>query len=491
MLIGKISDNSEFIYLKVIGNQMRKILVAATLAVVLSGCQTLDLNRLETADLDNRVQELKYQQKLSAYVQESKISNSSKRNSDWRLWQTPIPNAANYDLWERIRSGFKLDADQYLQKQVKAELNWFARHQDYLDRVATRASLYMFHIVEELEKNDLPLELALLPIVESAYEPYAYSHGKAAGLWQFIPSTGRLFGMDQNHWYDARRDIITSTTGAIKFLNSLKNQFGDWLLGLAAYNSGNGRVSGAIKSNRARGKGTSFWSLNLPKETRAYVPKLLALAQIVANPEKYGVRLKSIPNHPYFKEVDTHGQIDLAFVADLADMDIQDLYRLNPALNRWATNPQGPHRLLVPYDIADNLQLKLDTLQASERMKWAKYSVKSGDTLLSIANKYKTTTEVIRGANQLNTNLISAGKQILVPIPSGAASLYASEARQKMLAKEKFYTASRIYYKVRKGDSLWSIARKYKVTPSKLASWNRMSVNSKIYPGKRLVILRR
>lgn len=470
---------------------MQRVLVIVILGLILSGCQSMDFNAFEAPDINNRVQELKYQQKLSAYVQESRISNSSKRNSDWRLWQAPVPNVANYDLWERIRSGFKLDADKYMQKQVRAELNWYARHQSYLDRVATRASLYMFHIVEELEKHDLPLELALLPIVESAYEPYAYSHGKAAGLWQFIPSTGRLFGMHQNHWYDGRRDVLTSTQGAIKFLKSLKNEFGDWLLGLAAYNSGNGRVRGAIRSNRARGRGTSFWNLRLPRETRAYVPKLLALAQIVANPEKYGVRLKTIANHPYFKEVNTHGQIDLAFVADLAEMDIQDLYRLNPELNRWATNPQGPHKLLVPYDIADNLQLKLDTLQMSERMKWVKYSVKSGDTLLSIANKYKSTTEVIRSANKLNTNLISAGKEILVPIPSGAASFYASEARQKMLAKERFYTASRIYYRVRRGDSLWSIARKYRVTPRKLAAWNNMTVKSKLYAGKRLVILRR
>lgn len=232
---------------------------------------------------------------------------------------------------------------------MKARIAWYARHQAYLDRVAERATPYLFHIVEEIERRGMPMELALLPIVESAFHPFAYSRSHASGIWQFIPGTGRNYGLKQNWWYDGRRDIVAATDAALRYLDKLNKEFhGNWLHALAAYNTGERNVGRAIKRNRKAGKQTDFWSLRLPRETRGYVPSLLAVAELLAEPEKYGITWQTIENKPYFTQVDIGGQLDLATAAGLADLSMDDLYTLNPAFNRWATAPDGPHHLLVP-----------------------------------------------------------------------------------------------------------------------------------------------
>ncbi len=259
----------------------------------------------------------------------------------------PLRPADYSDLFDRIRAGFKLpDSDH---AAIDRELEWYAGNPDYLGRAFSRADLYLYHIVTELEARGMPLELALLPVVESAFEPYAYSHSSASGLWQFIPGTGSRYNLKQDWWYDGRRDVIESTRAALDYLQALNTEFnGDWLLAIAAYNCGEMNVERAVARNQAAGLPTDFWNLKLPAETRAYVPKLLAMGRVVAHPERYGLSFNKIPNQPYFAKVDTKGQISMHVAAEIAGLTDAELYELNPAFHRWATDPSGPYSLLVP-----------------------------------------------------------------------------------------------------------------------------------------------
>ncbi|HTY93700.1 MAG TPA: transglycosylase SLT domain-containing protein, partial [Steroidobacteraceae bacterium] len=265
----------------------------------------------------------------------------------------PRLTPADYsDLFDRMRAGFRLpDSDH---SAVDRELEWYAGNPDYLGRAFSRADLYLYHIVTELEARGMPLELALLPVVESAFEPYAYSASRASGLWQFIPGTGTRYNLKQDWWYDGRRDVVESTRAALDYLQALNSEFnGDWLLAIAAYNCGEQNVERAVARNQAAGLPTDFWNLRLPAETRAYVPKLLAMARVVAHPEHYGLSFNKIPNQPYFAKVDTQGQISMHVAAEIAGLTDAELYELNPAFHRWATDPAGPYALLVPADTAE------------------------------------------------------------------------------------------------------------------------------------------
>ncbi|NND47613.1 MAG: transglycosylase SLT domain-containing protein, partial [Woeseiaceae bacterium] len=246
------------------------------------------------------------------------------------------------DVLARLRQGFTLTYDD--NRRTAAELKWFVSHPDYLNRVFTRAQRYLPYIVAELERRGMPLELALLPIVESAYDPFAYSHGRAAGLWQMIPGTAKRFGVKQNWWYDGRRDVVDSTRAALDYLEHLEGlNDGDWLNAIASYNSGEGNVLRAARKNRKANKPVDFWHLKLPRETSMYVPKLLALVEIVADPEKYQLTLPVVPDEQQFMVADIGSQLDLALAAELAGVDIDTVYQYNPGYNRWSTDPSGPH----------------------------------------------------------------------------------------------------------------------------------------------------
>jgi len=398
---------------------------------------------------------------------------------------------AHHDLWDHLRSTFALDLNQN-NPRIEAQLKWYVAHQAYLDRCFQRGSRYLYYITEQLQNNNMPGELALLPIVESAFDPFAYSHGRASGLWQFIPSTGRIYGLHQDWWYDGRRDIVSSTNAAVNYFQALSNRFkGKWLLALASYNSGAGTVLRAVRHNKARHRPTDFWHLHLPRETSAYVPKLLAIAKIVANPQKYGVTLKSIPDQPYFKVVKVGSQIDLAQAAKLADVDLDQIYLLNPGFNRWATDPKGPHRLLIPAPKAETFQTALADLPARKRLKWDHYKVRSGDTLLRIAHHFRTTPDFIRKVNRLSSNLIRQGQELLIPVASHNGSYYSLSAIQRRRAVQASYSGNgkaRINYRVRVGDTLWDIAREHHVSVRRLAKWNSMAPTDPLMPGKHLVI---
>ncbi|MDI9245480.1 LysM peptidoglycan-binding domain-containing protein [Marinobacter sp. CHS3-4] len=396
------------------------------------------------------------------------------------------------DLWVRLRAGFKLDHDVD-ERRITSQLNWYKRHPRYIDRVAERGSRYLFHILNEAEKRNLPTELVLLPVVESAFDPFAYSHGRAAGLWQFIPSTGKYFGLTQSWWHDERRDVIAATDAAFNYLERLANRFdGDYMLALAAYNSGGGTVSSAMRKNRKRNQPTDFWSLDLPRETRHYAPKLIALARIFADPEKYGIELPPLKDEPYFEVVDTGSQLDLAQAAKLANVDIDEIYLLNPSFNRWATSPDGPHRLLIPKENAETFRTALAEIAPSERVSWHSYEVSSGDTLGSIALRYGTTPSVIQQVNKLNSHIIRIGQRLMIPSASQDADTYSLSASERLSRKQdnagKRAGGKRVDYTVRSGDTFWDIAREHKIGVRELASWNGMAPGDPLMPGQDLVI---
>ncbi len=396
--------------------------------------------------------------------------------------QTPV------DIWQRVRSGFQLqDMDH---PRVKSDQNWYAKHQTYLDRTFGRADPYFYHIVEQVEARGMPMELALLPVVESAFQPFAYSHGRAAGIWQFIPGTARRFGLKIDWWYDGRRDIKASTTAALDYLEVLNKRFdGDWLLALAAYNSGEGTVSKAIRKNKKRGKGTTFWDLKLPRETQGYVPKLLAISSLVANPEQHGVSLKAIDNRPYLAEVNIGSQLDLAIAAEMAELSLEQLYTLNPAYNRWATSPDGPHLLLLPVEKATDFKEKLAQLPKQQRLKWVRHRIKNGQSLGQIAQKYKTTVKTIQTANKLRGNIIRAGNYLIIPAASQSLNSYALSEEQRLQSKQNINrNGTKIQHTVSNGDTLWDIAKAHKVSVRTLASWNGIAPRDTLRPGQKLVI---
>lgn len=462
--------------------------------LVLQGCQSLPSNfafSKSTANQETTWNQLTSSQQLSQFRHYSDAAGLNQltqaaTKSDWRFWQEP--SLPDYDLWDRLRDNFGLDISSN-DPRVLAEINWYSRHQGYFNRVTERASRYMFHVIEEIEQRNLPGELALLPIVESAYDPFAYSHGRASGMWQFIPGTARHFGLENNWWYDGRRDVLASTDAALTYLTQLHRRFDDWHLALASYNSGGGNVNRALRHNRNAGGNGTFWELKLHPETSAYVPKMIALARIIANPEEYGLTLNPLPNKPYFAAVNTQGQLDLALAAQLAEISINELYLLNPGFSQWATSPEGPHRLLVPVANAPLLEEQLAQLPPQQRMSWQRYKVKSGDSLLTIARQFHTTPNLIKEANQLRSNLIRAGQEMLIPIPSQSASEYAlSEPQRLERTQNRDRNGTRVDHQVRSGDSFWILARNHKVSVRELASWNNMAPNDPLIPGQRLVI---
>jgi membrane-bound lytic murein transglycosylase D len=393
------------------------------------------------------------------------------------------------DIWQRIATQSKIPVP-ITNKRVLTQLNWYKKHPSYMTRISSRAEPYLHWIVDEIEKRGLPLELALLPIVESAYDPFAYSPGRAAGMWQIIPGTAKHLGLEQNWWYDGRRDIEASTHAALNYLASLNKQFhGDWLHALAAYNSGGGRVRSAIRANKLRHKATDFWSLDLPKETENYVPKLLALSELLRNQEKYNLKFPQLPNEPYLASVNIGSQIDLALAAELAGVKLKTLQQLNPAFNHWATAPDGPHKLMVPQSKAQQFKQALTALPKAERLEWLRHKVVSGDSLIRIANKYRTTPEIIRSTNHVSGNTIRVGQHLLIPVASKSRQSYALSQTQRLSKLKSISRGSqKIEYNVKPGDNLWDISRTYNVSHRSLAKWNGMAPTDPLRIGQSLTI---
>ena len=394
------------------------------------------------------------------------------------------------DLLVRLRSRFTFATPN--DQVVERERAWYARNQAYLDRVFQRGDLYLFHIAGELEARGMPAELALLPVVESAFDPFAYSHGRAAGLWQIIPGTGKRLGLTQNWWSDGRRDVLESTRAALDYLQQLHDQFdGDWLLAVAGYNSGEGNVARALKKAAAAGKPQDFWGIKgyLPAETRTYVPRLLAIAALVADPAAYGVTLPELRNEARFAVVETGGQIDMALAARLAGIETDALYALNPGINRWATDPEGPHRLLLPLEQAPVFTASLAALGDRELVQWTRHRVRSGETIGGIADRYQTTVAVLREINELRGNTIRAGDYLMIPHATESLTSYTQSADSRAARQQSTpRNGERRQHVVQAGESLWSISRAYDVDVRSLASWNSMAPGDVLSVGRPLVV---
>ncbi|MCL1049030.1 LysM peptidoglycan-binding domain-containing protein [Shewanella abyssi] len=392
------------------------------------------------------------------------------------------------DIWQRIRLNMQMDIPD--EKLVRQYRDWYIKHPQHLKRVSERATPFMFLIVEELEKRNLPIELALLPIVESAFDPFAYSHGAASGLWQFTSPMARHFGLQMNWWYDGRRDVPAATIAALDMLEYLYDKTGNnWLYAIAAYNTGEGRVINAAKRNKKKGIPTDFWHLNLPRETERYVPQLLALADVIKNADEYGIVLTPISNKPQIEIIEIGSQIDLALAAELADMTTSALHKLNPGFNRWATAPAGPHNLVLPVEKAAAFKVALNNTQTSDRLNWERYKIKSGDSLGVIAKRYRTTVSALKSVNDINGNTIVIGKFLLIPVAAKNLDEYLLSAEQRKNRKQnKTRGQQKLTYKVRSGDSLWKIAKQHKIKTSQLASWNSMAPKDPLQIGQKLVI---
>lgn len=397
----------------------------------------------------------------------------------------PIETNTSSNLWDEIVAGYQLPAIS--DAKVNKHLRWVANHQRYLDRVTEQSKPYLYYVTNQLRENNMPLELALLPIVESAYDPFAVSPSRAAGVWQFIPQTARNFGLKQNSYYDGRRDIVASTDAAIRYLKRLHSMFdGDWLLAIAAYNAGEGTVGRAIKKNRSAGKPTDFWSLPLSQQTQSYVPQLIAISKAVGNPAKYGLTLNAIPNHPYFTSINVSSAVDLAQAARLANINPKELRQLNAGYSRWITDTAGPHQLLVPIADASAFTLSLANLpQVTPPKISGNYRVKSGDTLGGLAKRFGTSVSAIKSLNNLKNNHLKINQSLQIPGQEAVLSEYAKHAEQEQVKRINH----KHYYHVKTGDSLWSIAKHNKVSVNNLKNWNNLGSNATLKPGQRLVLM--
>ena len=390
------------------------------------------------------------------------------------------------NLWERIRNGFAMrDLDSPL---IAKHEKWYISHPDYVARMTDRARRYLYYITAEVERRGMPGEIALLPMIESAFNPGAYSTSRASGIWQFIPSTGKNFGMQQNWWYDGRRDVISATTGALDYLQKLHDMFGDWELALAAYNWGEGAVQRAQERNRKRGLPVNYTSLKLPDETRNYVPKLLAVKNIIANPASFGMVLQDIPNEPYFAAVATAKHIDVKLAAQLADIPMEEFMALNPGHNRPVILQGNSDLILLPVNAVETFRTNLEDYD-KPLVSWQAYQPKKGERLDHLAPRFGLSVEKLKSVNGLSGRAnASTGQTLLVPV-NGEENATESEFEvfNMHLAPTSDGGTRTIKHIVRKGESLASVARRYHVSIASLQSSNSKLKQPKL--GQTIVVV--
>ncbi len=423
-------------------------------------------------------------------IETSSNNDHSNQTANQALEMPPISPIQEEDvieksdnLWVRLQTQFQLEA-HYKNPAVDEELTAYIYNQAYFDRITERAEPFLFWIVTEIERRNLPMELALIPIVESTFNPNAYSPKHAVGLWQFIGPTAKSFGLQQDWWYDGRRDPRASTVAALDFLEQLFKEFDeDWLLALAAYNTGQGNVNRAIKKTARRKESPDFWSLPLAQETRAHVPKILALAKLISNSKRYGVELAPIENKEPLAIIEIDSQIDLAQAAKLAKLDYSELRRLNPGYLQWATHPDNPQVIAVPIDHADFLRDGISNLGPDHFISWDRYEIQPGDTLSGIAIKLRTKIDVLKSVNKINGTRIIAGDSLLIPRTNDPSLLV--NIGQENLRGRRILPTPNIYI-VRSGDNLWSIARRFDLRSKDIAGWNNIPLDSILKPGQEL-----
>jgi len=401
-------------------------------------------------------------------------------------WQAIAPRApvkmivaprASVDLWQRIREGFAMP--ELDNAYVRRHTRYYSQRPEYLQRMLERSRPYLYHIVEEIERRKLPTELALLPMVESAFNPLAHSPARASGLWQFIPATGRRFGLEQNWWHDERRDIVDSTSAALDYLTELYRLYGDWHLALASYNWGENAVARAIAKNRRARKPTGYWHLRMPRETRNYVPKLQALKNIIRSPERYKVELKPIPNERYFVVLAETPAMDLHVAARLAEMPVEEFIALNPGFNRPLIRSGGDSSVVLPADKLFTFYANLGKHEPEALASWAPYQPVRGDTFAKLARRFGLTVRELKKVNGVPARSSRLPKTIIVPVAPGARDALKLQVLYGRPATRV------IVHRVKRGDTLSGIARRYGVSVGALKRWNRtgkvLRIGQKIY----------
>ncbi len=487
----------------------------------------IDLNA--TQPLAKSAAELEKQQLDSEQLSEQVTTTESEQQANIEQQEPEAP----VDLWQRLRDGFEITPEK-LPYTANKQLNRYLKNPHNLNILFKRSTPYLFHVTEQLENANLPLELALLPIVESNYDPLAYSPSHAVGLWQFIPSTATSLGLERSRWYEGRRDVVQSTAAAATYLAYLNKQFsGNWMHALAAYNSGEGAVRKAIRKNRRLGKTTDFWSLRLPRETKNYVPQLMALASIVKDAEKHQIKLPEIDNSSFFDIVELPGQIELAKIIEVTDVDEVTFTQLNSAYRRSVTPPKTGYSVLLPVDKSGVLSEFLATTDPSTWAQYREYIVQSGDTLSHIAKRYQQTTTQIKSTNRLRNDFLRVGQILRIP-PNGEVAVLteyktlqtqtytvvAGDTLSEIAEKHKVSIRNlkrsnnlssnlinvgqvliikapsnpkatpirKLNYQVRSGDSLYLIAKKFNLKISDITSWNKLDKNKYLQPGQRLTL---
>jgi len=391
------------------------------------------------------------------------------------------------DLWERIRRGFampNLESDLVVDRE-----QWYATRPDYILRMTERSKKYLFHIVEELERRDMPTELALLPYIESAFNPQAVSSAKAAGMWQFMPATGNYFELRQNVFRDDRRDVLASTRAALDYLQKLHDMFGDWQLALAAYNWGEGSVSRAIARNQKLGLPTGYADLNMPAETRMYVPKLQAVKNIVAHPELFRADLPLIENHPYFQSVDISRDIDVALAAKLADVSLDDFKALNPSAHRLVILAAGTPQILLPWDNANVFRRNLEAYTQGQYASWTAWTAPTTMSVSSIAQQVGMSEADLRSINNIPPRmLVKAGSALVVPRSAKMDDVTGQVADHAQLSLAPEIVNRKAVIKAGRKDSVASIAARYKLSVASVADWNNVKPSAAFKAGQAVTV---
>lgn len=452
---------------------LRHLLVLCSL-VWLAGCASTTAPAPSTADAGH----------TPIYPQGSLSPLSSKQAQQAQVASTEAPA----DLWERIRRGFAMpDLEHEL---VQDREQWYASRPDYIQRMTERSSKYLFYIVEELERRGMPTELALLPYIESAFNPQAVSSAKAAGMWQFMPATGTYFDLKQNAFRDDRRDVLASTRAALDYLQKLYGMFGDWHLALAAYNWGEGSVGRAIARNQKAGLGTAYTELSMPAETRMYVPKLQAVKNIVARPEAFDAELPLIENHPYFQAVDITRDIDVTLAAQLADVKESDFRALNPSMRKPVILAAGTPQILLPWDNANVFRRNLEAYDKGQYASWTVWVLPSTMSVADVAQRVGMSESDLRNVNNIPPRmLVKAGSALMVPRTAGRdADVSSHVADNGSVAFAPEVVTRRSTIRVGKKDTLATLARRYKVSTATLAEWNDLRANAVLKAGQSLVV---
>lgn len=523
---------------------LRLLCYASIIALSLAGCSHTGTKPKSGTNTSDSTQSTSSLREKSSHVSEStRNGNRGIRKKNNAL----VSGSTQYDnLWDRLFDLYDLPPIEH--EEIERELSWFINHPDYLERVQERAEPFLYSIVKQVEKHDIPGEIALLPVIESAFQPHAVSPANAAGIWQFIPSTGRIYGLKRSHTYDGRRDIYASTKAAIKYLKKLHRQFdGDWLLAIAGYNCGEGAVERAIEKNMARNLPTDFWSLDLPQETRSYVPRLLAVAKLFVGADQYGIALHDIPNAARFKPVKVDKHLDLALAADAANMPLEKLYALNPGFKGKFADVEGSYHLFIPAekkaaDFRQELARLADESQASLRVSTAiedggldaseasatlsdreparrlslasfepdkSYSPSRAPLYETVAvtreeslpeDKAESRPDEESGTFKARGNRAIRERAPRVvhqrsetkPEPEPQAAIRKRERRVAEVVPIQDKTQERgtkkTSYSVLPGETLWAVARKHAVDVGQLAKWNDFSENTKVQAGQRLVV---